>query len=56
MNAEQGIITRMMHMFATSTAEQVLKLGQSASAVETPSDWGEHLTPKAANAKSAGQD
>ena len=32
-----GIIARAMHMFATSTAEQVLELGQKAAIVETES-------------------
>ena len=30
-----GIIARMMHLFATSTAEQVLELGRAAAFVET---------------------
>ena len=30
-----GIIARMMHLFATSTAEQVLELGKAAAVVET---------------------
>jgi hypothetical protein len=38
-----GIIARGMHMFATSTAEQVLKLGQKAALVETESAWGAQL-------------
>ncbi len=38
-----GIIARIMHMFATSTAKQVLDLGQQASMVETESPWSEQL-------------
>jgi hypothetical protein len=41
-----GIIARGMHMFATSTAEQVLELGQKAAIVETPSAWGSQLAPR----------
>ena len=40
---EQGIIARAMHMFATSTAEQVLELGQKAAIVETESPWSAQL-------------
>jgi hypothetical protein len=32
-----------MHVFATTTAEQVLELGQKAAIVETASQWGEQL-------------
>jgi hypothetical protein len=32
-----GIIARLMHLFETSTAEQVLELGKVAAVVETPS-------------------
>jgi hypothetical protein len=39
-----GVIARMMHMFATTTAEQVLQLGQRATIVETPSTWGARLS------------
>jgi hypothetical protein len=38
-----GIIARAMHMFATSTAEQVLELGQKAAIVETESAWSTEL-------------
>jgi hypothetical protein len=51
-----GIIARMMHMFATSTAEQVLELGQVATIVETESDWSAQLTPQAEAATPIGQD
>jgi hypothetical protein len=32
-----GIIARVMHLFATTTAEQVLELGKLAAMVETES-------------------
>jgi hypothetical protein len=35
-----GIIARVMHMFATTTARQVIELGQRATIVETESAWG----------------
>jgi len=38
-----GIIARLMHMFATSTADQVLELGQTAALVETKSAWSRQL-------------
>jgi hypothetical protein len=38
-----GVVARLMHLFSTTTAEQVLALGQRAAIVETPSSWGEHL-------------
>jgi hypothetical protein len=38
-----GIIARAIHMFATSTAEQVLTLGQKAAIVETESPWSAQL-------------
>jgi hypothetical protein len=38
-----GIIARTMHMFATTTAEQVIELGQKAAIVETASEWGAKL-------------
>ncbi len=38
-----GIIARGMHLFATSTAEQVLELGQRATLVETESAWSSQL-------------
>jgi hypothetical protein len=31
-----GIVARLMHFFATSTAEQVLELGKMAAVIETP--------------------
>jgi hypothetical protein len=45
-----GIIARGMHMFATSTADQVLELGQKAALVETESAWSSQLAG-AASAK-----
>ena len=38
-----GIIARAIHLFATTTSEQVLRLGKQAAAVETASDWGTTL-------------
>jgi hypothetical protein len=38
-----GIIARVMHMFATTTAEQVLQMGQKAALVETESVWSGQL-------------
>ncbi len=38
-----GIIARAMHMFSTSTAEEVLQFGQKADLLETESAWGSHL-------------
>jgi hypothetical protein len=38
-----GIIARAMHLFATTTAEQVLQLGTQAALVETESTWGARL-------------
>jgi hypothetical protein len=38
-----GVIARGMHMFATSTAQQVLELGQKAALVETASAWSGQL-------------
>jgi hypothetical protein len=38
-----GVIARVMHMFATTTAEQVIELGQKATIVETESAWGARL-------------
>ena len=41
MGAGTGVVARIMHMFSTTTAEQVLALGQRASIViETESAWG----------------
>jgi len=38
-----GIIARLMHLFATTTPEQVLELGKAAAVVETTT--GEHREP-----------
>ncbi|HXY42366.1 MAG TPA: glucosidase [Vicinamibacteria bacterium] len=38
-----GIVARIMHMFATTTADQVLELGQNATIVETGSPWSRSL-------------
>ncbi|MFL5387261.1 MAG: hypothetical protein ACJ79C_00930, partial [Myxococcales bacterium] len=38
-----GAVARIMHMFSTTTAEQVLALGQKAAIVETESEWGKRL-------------
>jgi hypothetical protein len=38
-----GIIARAMHLFASTTAEQLLALGQQATIVETESPWGAQL-------------
>jgi hypothetical protein len=38
-----GIIARAMHLFSTTTAQQVLELGQKAAIVETESPWGHQL-------------
>ncbi len=38
-----GIIARVMHMFATTTAEQVLELGHDAAIVEVEAAWGAGL-------------
>ena len=39
-----GIVARVMHMFATTTAQQVLALGQKATITETESEWSAHLS------------
>jgi hypothetical protein len=39
-----GIVARVMHMFATTTAEQVAALGQKAMIVETESRWSAHAS------------
>ena len=44
-----GIIARVMHMFATTTAQQVIELGQKATIVEAESAWGAQLQPKDAS-------
>jgi hypothetical protein len=51
-----GLIARVMHMFATSTAEEVLELGQIAPMVETESDWGATLVPEVKAATSGGSE
>ena len=38
-----GIVARILHSFATTTAQQVMALGQTATAVETDSDWKAQL-------------
>lgn len=38
-----GAVARLMHLFSTTTAEQVIKLGQRAGIVETESAWGRRL-------------
>ena len=51
-----GLIARVMHMFATSTADEVLELGQLAPMVETESDWSETLVPEAKTATGGGSE
>jgi hypothetical protein len=38
-----GVVARIMHMFATTTAKEVLERGQEATIVETRSEWGRTL-------------
>jgi hypothetical protein len=38
-----GLIARLMHLFSTTTSEQLLKLGHNATIVETESAWGRQL-------------
>ncbi len=38
-----GIVARAMHLFATTTADQILQLGKQAALVETESAWGAEL-------------
>ena len=38
-----GIVAQIMHMFATTTEEEVKKLGQQATLIETESAWGNVL-------------
>jgi hypothetical protein len=38
-----GIIARLMHVFSTTTSEQLLTLGQKAAITETESTWGMQL-------------
>jgi hypothetical protein len=45
-----GVIARGMHMFATTTAAQVLELGQMAGVVETASPWSSRLAGAAKKA------
>ena len=42
-----GIVARILHMFATTTAKQVMALGQAATVVETDSAWKAQLQPPA---------
>jgi hypothetical protein len=46
-----GTIARIMHVFATTTAEQVLQLGKLAAITETESGWGTELVGAAAPAR-----
>jgi hypothetical protein len=39
-----------MHVFATTTAAQVLELGQKAGVIETASPWSSRLTGAAKKA------
>jgi hypothetical protein len=41
-----GIIARAMHLFATTTADQLLQLGKTAAVVETESEWSHHLAAR----------
>ena len=41
-----GIVARLMHLFATTTADQVLELGRDAINVETASTWGALLAAR----------
>ncbi len=41
-----GIIARVMHLFATTTAEQVLELGKDAAIVEVEAAWGARLAER----------
>jgi hypothetical protein len=47
-----GVIARILHMFATSTAQEVLEEGQEAMITETASDWGKGLKTAAQKATS----
>jgi hypothetical protein len=38
-----GVVARIMHLFSTTTAEQVLAFGQRAAIVETESSWSARL-------------
>jgi hypothetical protein len=37
MTGQTGILARTIHLFATTTAEQILQLGKQAALVETAS-------------------
>jgi hypothetical protein len=50
-----GLVARGMHLFATTTAEQVLRLGKQAAVVETESAWGARLHTGSSPAPSAGE-
>ena len=41
-----GIIARILHLFSTTTAEQVKRLGQRAAIVETESTFGRRLSER----------
>jgi hypothetical protein len=41
-----GIVARAMHLFASTTAEQMLQLGRRAALVETESARGARLTAR----------
>jgi hypothetical protein len=41
-----GIIARAMHLFATTTAEQVLQLGKAAHVIETESEWSPQVNAR----------
>jgi Glycosyl hydrolase family 63 C-terminal domain len=42
-----GVVARILHLFATTTSEQVIALGQKAAIVETESAWGGRLAGRA---------
>jgi hypothetical protein len=48
-----GVIARAMHLFATTSAEQVLELGKLAAIVELdkPASSSKPASPASANAK-----
>jgi hypothetical protein len=41
-----GIVARILHMFSTTTADQVLALGQNATITETESSWARSLAER----------
>jgi hypothetical protein len=49
-----GVVARIMHMFATTSAEQVLEHGQKATIIETESAWGGTLRPSDGSAATGG--